>query len=169
MRHRNDWVEVPNWGRFQHYGHARRPLWIKNYTALLRKPDYIDLSAARRGLLHSLWLAYADRDGRLRRRDLRVATGLPTDSRELEALVHAGFIDFVASTPLYLSLNPSETRAREATDQSRKVRKAETWLRNGAAVEVPASHLREVLIDEFDLEDDDLLAELIVKAQEFIP
>jgi hypothetical protein len=98
------WIVVPNWDRFQHYGLYRRPAWIKNYTALLRKDEYLDLPLAARGLLHGIWLAYADRDGRLRKDDLPAALLARARGAHLTSLSHAGLIDFSASRPLSLSL-----------------------------------------------------------------
>jgi hypothetical protein len=98
------WIVVPNWDRFQHYGLYRRPSWIKNYTALLRKDEYLDQPLAARGLLHGIWLAYADRDGRLRKDDLPATLLARTRCAHITSLSQAGLIDFSASRPLPLSL-----------------------------------------------------------------
>lgn len=98
------WITIPNWERFQHYGLYRRPPWIKNYTELLRKDEYLDLPFAARGLLHGIWLAYADRDGRLRKADLPATLLGRARDAHLASLNHAGLIDFCASRPLPLSL-----------------------------------------------------------------
>lgn len=100
-----DWIVVPNWERFQHYGLYRRPLWIKNYTELLRKDEYLDQPLAARGLLHGIWLAYADRDGRLRRSDLPATLLGRARDAHLASLNQAGLIEFRASKPLSLSLS----------------------------------------------------------------
>lgn len=163
----NRWIVVPQWGRFQHYGRTRRPIWIKNYNALLHKDDYIDLTLGLRGLLHGLWLAYADSEGRLRRRDLAATLHARARDVHLEALQQAGFIEFSASKPLPLDLNPSNTHAREDRDDVQRQRKAEAWIRNGAAAEVPAGHLAEVLIDEFSIEDPTIVEQLVLRAQEW--
>lgn len=94
-------IVIAGWDRFQHYK-DRWPPWIKNYTELLADDDYLSLSGHRRSILHGLWLAYAMSHGRLtddtaslsRRLSLRVTTA------DLEALNHAGFIHFSASTAL---------------------------------------------------------------------
>ena len=98
----NRWIVIPNWEKFQHYGLARRPLWIKNYTALLHKKEYLDLSLAERGLLHTIWLAYAESGGRLRESDVRNFRTTFARLSHFEALNHAGLIEFSASAPLYL-------------------------------------------------------------------
>ena len=109
------WIIVRNWQRFQHYGGARRPLWIKNYTELLHKDEYLDLPLAARGLLHGIWLAYADRDGRLRQSDLPAALLARARDAHLASLNDAGLIGFSASKPLPLPLNTVDARAREDT------------------------------------------------------
>ena len=86
------WITPANWDRFQHYGHYRRPPWIKNYTSLLHKDDYLDLPLAARGLLHGIWLAYADRDGQLRREDLVSALQGRVIDAHLNSLNDAGLI-----------------------------------------------------------------------------
>jgi len=103
-----NWIEIPNWDRFQHYGLYRRPGWIKNYTSLLRKDEYLDLPLAARGLLHGIWLAYADRDGRLRRADLPATLLARARDAHLTSLNDAGLIAFCASKPLPLSLKTEE-------------------------------------------------------------
>lgn len=97
------WIVVPRWKDYQHRDSARSkvPPWIKNETKLLSSPDYLSLTPHRRAMLHALWLEYARSLRRLpddtatlsRRLGLRV---LRTD---LEALNHAGFIEFSASRP----------------------------------------------------------------------
>src|SRR5262249_17272190 len=53
------WIEVCNWDKFQHYK-DRDPYFIKNYTALVHDENYRELTAAERGLLHGIWLEYAN-------------------------------------------------------------------------------------------------------------
>lgn len=162
------WITIPNWERFQHYGQARRPIWIKNYTALLHKDEYVDLSYGQRGLLHGIWLAYAELRGRLAVERLTAELRQRARKDSLDALNHAGFIDVVASKPLLLDLNPSYTRAREESAERARRHRAETWIRNGAAREVPPSRLAEVLTDEFKLGDDaELVEQLVAIAQEY--
>lgn len=95
-----DWLIIPKWEEFQHYGETRKPIWIKNYTRLLQDPAYLQLSAASRAVLHGLWLAYANVSGQLQlglaRTSLRLRFGYP----QLIALNHAGFLDWSASKPL---------------------------------------------------------------------
>jgi hypothetical protein len=108
----SDWITIPNWDQFQHYNY-RRPLWIKNYTSLLRKDEYLDLPLAARGLLHGIWLAYADREGRLRRADLPATLLGRARDAHLASLNHAGLIAFCASRPLSLSLKEEDRPAEK--------------------------------------------------------
>lgn len=117
MSKHTSWITVPNWERFQHYGTYRRPPWIKNYTELLRKDEYTDLPLAARGLLHGIWLAYADRDGRLRQSDLPATLLARARDAHLASLNEAGLIAFRASKPLPLSLiEEKEQPAPKAPD-----------------------------------------------------
>ena len=114
----DEWIIVPNWHRFQHYGLARRPTWIKNYPVLLHKDEYTDLPLGARGLLHGIWLAYADRDGRLRRRDIASAIGTRTArATHTDSLLAAGLIEFSASKPLSLSLITTDAHAQERPER----------------------------------------------------
>jgi len=103
------YIVIRNWDRFQQKDVWRKsggtPPWIKNYTALLHNDDYLGLSTAQRGLLHGLWLMYASTGLALNedtsRRLLSTNKG---ESRHflgnLDALNHAGFIDFCSGTVL---------------------------------------------------------------------
>jgi hypothetical protein len=90
-----------NWDTFQHYT-DRAPIWIKNYTALLSNPDYVSLTWAQRGLLHGLWIAYANSHRTLPQDTSKLSSILGERVRndQLEALNHAGFLHFSASKPL---------------------------------------------------------------------
>lgn len=95
----DDWLIVPNWEKFQHYG-DRNPPWIKLYTKLLSNPDFLDLTLAERGLLMSIWVTYASCSGlvtvKLLSRTVRARYGAHT----LIRLNHAGFLYWSASKPL---------------------------------------------------------------------
>jgi hypothetical protein len=162
------WIIVPNWQRFQHYGSIRRPLWIKNYLDLLHKDEYLDLPLATRGLLHGIWLAYADRDGRLREADLSSILLARARGAHLTSLNHAGLIDFSASKPLNLDLEKERARARARPEPDRRLQNARNWIQAGAAAEVPASHLERFLVEDFKIEPgSDMLGALIAQAQEW--
>ena len=165
------WIVIPNWRRFQHYGAARRPTWIKNYTELLHKDEYLDLPMSARGLLHGIWLAYADRDGRLRSADLpAILLGRARDAH-LASLNHAGLVEFSASRPLSLTseVQNQVTRARaraNGTSPDRSAERARHWISNGAAREIPIGRLAEVIADEFHITDPQLVGDLVAQAQE---
>jgi hypothetical protein len=121
-----DWLIVPQWDRFQHY-HDRNPPWIKLYTKLLSNPEFLNLTCAERGLLMTIWIAYASNSGRLTYKQLstccRARFGLP----QVMSLNHAGFLHWSASTPLapstekekekeIFSLEPKQTLRSRALD-----------------------------------------------------
>jgi len=162
----DNWIDVPGWDRFQHYS-GRRPLWIKNYTELLHKDEYLELTMPQRGLLHGIWLAYADNNGLLKTDRLhQVLDDFRTDSRSLLALEQAGFIEILLAKPLSL-ISLEHTRAREAAP--RGVVQARHWIENGAAREIPTDRLAEVLADEFRIDDASAIADLVALARERNP
>lgn len=103
------WIVIPNWHGedgeegLQHY-RDRDPIWIKNYRRLLVNPDYLNLTAPARALLHGLWLLYASSDGAVPEQTsyLSRALALRVSNTQVEALNHAGFIQLSASKPLAL-------------------------------------------------------------------
>lgn len=171
MSRSREWITVPGWARFQHYGMARRPTWIKNYLDLLHKDEYLDLTLAARGLLHGIWLAYADRQGRLRRSELHAIGGRSTRSKHLTSLSDAGLIEFSASKPLLLTLEGPGTREEHrdehARARERRANHARMWIGHGLAAEIPRERLSEVIADEFKIDEPTLLAELVAQAQEW--
>jgi len=189
-----DWIVVPKWEKFQHYS-DRRVLWIKVYTELLENPKWLALSMASRGLLVTIWCAYAAENGRIRVKDVAHFCHRSSSFYQLEALSHAGFIDIAASSLLALEVevevdspypsergedeNENETTPRELGENPRAVgtnpravakrntpeRRARSWIANGLAQQIPAEHLREVMLDEFKIEAPELLNELVALAQ----
>lgn len=117
-----DWITVPNWERFQHYKH-RNPPWIKNYRALLHKPEYLHLPLPARGLLHGIWLAYAETDGQIQVGDIRdllqTCGRLDADLKHLASLNHAGLVGFSASNLLAKTLCYSGSSLKQSVDQPR--------------------------------------------------
>ena len=166
----DQWIVIPNWERFQHYKH-RNPPWIKLYRSLLSKDEFLELSDACKGLLMTIWLAYAEHQRELTVDMLRtysLKTGV--QYRNLASLNQAGFIQLSASkvaskSPLYSErLTSIDARARVQEEQ-KSVRRAENWIRNGAADEIPTGHLAEVIADEFHIKDPQLVDELVAQAQ----
>lgn len=102
------YIWIPNWDGdddgtpgFQHYK-DRDPIWIKNYTRLLVKDEYLRLSGHRRAVLHGVWLAYATSRRRLSADTLTLSSRLllKVTTPDLKALSDAGFIEVVASKVL---------------------------------------------------------------------
>src|SRR4029077_2103163 len=93
----NEWIVIPNWDRFQHYGLRRLPAWIKIYTSLNSHDAWNELTFAERGLLVTIWLEYARSKRRLRVDTLPRSVTHKVYTRSLESLNHAGFIHFSAS------------------------------------------------------------------------
>jgi hypothetical protein len=107
----DEWIWIVGWERFQHYN----PPWIKNYLELLGDEDYLSLTSGRRALLHGLWLSFAS--SRLRLKfdvtSLNSRLRLTAKMSDYEALIHAGFVEIVASATL-----TSRARARGADARS---------------------------------------------------
>lgn len=101
------WIVIPGWEEFQHRDAMRSsvPKWIKVYTELLHKDEYLELTMAQRGLLHGLWLMYAasKSEGVRGSRASLLLNANQSDAkyfrRNLEVLENAGFIRIVASRP----------------------------------------------------------------------
>lgn len=117
---RERWIVVSRWrGKegFQHYG-SRDPIWVKNYTRLLRKDEYMNLTPPQRALLHGLWLLYASKRGEIRESTCSLSRelGMRVTKQMLESLNHAGFIRRVASRSLalrYWSAIPEQEKEEE--------------------------------------------------------
>lgn len=107
-------IIISNWDDFQHYKNRDVP-WIKSYTRLMAKDEYLELSFHLRGILHSLWLEYAASNRQLR--DSTVALtrrlGQRVTMRDLETLNHAGFITFQSRQPSRHGLDLTRSREGE--------------------------------------------------------
>lgn len=116
------WIIIPGWqDKFQHY-RDRTPIWIKVYTELLDREDYLELSFATRAVLHDLWLLYARSRGILRADPKRLSSklGATVYRHQLERLNQAGFIQFSASKPLSLCSGDASPRALAREEKSRE-------------------------------------------------
>jgi hypothetical protein len=105
-----DWIVVPNWEKFQHY-RDRRPAWIKLYTALADHDEWRHLTLAARGLLVSIWIEYADSQGKIRASELPSRIPGKIHKKTLESLYHAGFLRTSASAPLETEKRREELKA----------------------------------------------------------
>jgi hypothetical protein len=123
------WIVIPNWDGptgFQHYK-DRTPVWIKNYTELMSDDAYLGLTLHQRGVLHGLWLEYARARRQIPDSTLTVSQRLGdrVSRATLDALNHAGFIEYSASKPLALryqdaSLEVEKRRTPPPPSASRK-------------------------------------------------
>lgn len=97
------WLIIPRWDDFQHRDMARSsvPPWIKTYTKLMGDDAFLGLSFHLRGILVSIWLEYATARRQLSGSTVALSRrlGQRVTTRDLEALNHAGYIDFSASKP----------------------------------------------------------------------
>lgn len=110
------WIWIPHWDGpegFQHYK-GRDPIWIKNYTRLLSKSEYMDLTLPQRGLLHGIWLAYAVSSRKLPGNTLVLSRrlGCQVKQRSLQSLAEAGFIQFLDSNTLATRLQAASPEKR---------------------------------------------------------
>jgi hypothetical protein len=114
---RQKWIEIVGWDTFQHYT-KRRPIWIKNYVALLLKDEYRELTGHQRGVLHGLWMLYALSECQLRADTASISRqlGLRVSTAQLESLNDAGFLRIRARRPLA----SSRARAREETETEKR-------------------------------------------------
>jgi len=91
-----EWIVIPNWDKFQHYT-DRDPVWIKVYTELNSRDDFLELTPSGRGLLLTIWLEYARSRGRLRVKTVLLLCGPHSRYAHLKPLVDAGYIQLSAS------------------------------------------------------------------------
>lgn len=116
------WIVVPKWDEFQHYTDGRRLKWIKTWTNLLDNDDYLGLSFHLRGVLHSLWVAYASAEGQLKAspQSLHRQLGHSVKKRDLESLNHAGFIRFSGTKPARIRTVRSREEEEKKSSQNPK-------------------------------------------------
>ncbi len=115
------WIVIPRWDDFQHYK-DRDPVWIKNHRALLHNDAYIGLTLHQRGVLHGLWLEYAASNREIRDSTSTVTRrlGERVTRATLDALNHAGFLEYSASRPLASCYSREETEREEETDKEQE-------------------------------------------------
>ena len=111
------WIIVRNWERFQHYK-DRDPYFIKLYTELQHDHNWLALTGHQRAVLVGIWLEYAsarcqlplDTASLTRRLALRVS------SATLEALNHAGFIEFSSRAALEIARSQEVEEEKQVKD-----------------------------------------------------
>lgn len=127
---RGAWIWITRWQDFQHYQpeRDRAPAWIKEYTKQLDDDRYLRLSMYQRAVLHDVRTAFARAHGRLPTdtRQLTQRIGHRVTSVNLDALNHAGFIDYVSRPVLEQRLDQlySNARARVELEGDKEIPRA---------------------------------------------
>lgn len=119
------YLVVERWDDFQHYKN-RAPVWIKNYTQLMRDDAYRSLSGHRRAVLHGIWLEYASSSCQLHfdAKSLSARLNLRVTSVDLKSLRKAGYITVSASKPLatcYQDASPDIEKEKEVEKEPKAV------------------------------------------------
>ncbi len=114
------YVWICRWEEFQHYppDRNRGPAWIKDYTSQLDDERYLCLTDRQRALLRDLRDIFATMRGRLSDDCAMIARRRNAQTRrsDLEALNHAGLIEFLSREALDQALDKFYTsRARPRT------------------------------------------------------
>jgi hypothetical protein len=124
MRTTELWIVIPRWDDFQHPDTTRTGNipWVKNFTRLLSDDAYLSLTDNQRAVLHGLWLDYARSRGKVPENTAKLSRrlSLRVTKRTLEALNHAGFIEFSASSAqaeLQAQTRRDKTREENALNQ----------------------------------------------------
>lgn len=131
------WIWIAKWEEFQHYRpeRDRPPAWLKDYTKQLRDERYLSLTDRQRALLGDVRRVFAAAFGRVPD-DTRALTRhrhSHTLRSDLDALNHAGFIEYVSRGVL-------DSRLEALYDKNKKEKKIETPpnpLREGDEESVP--------------------------------
>jgi hypothetical protein len=116
-----EWVWISRWEDFQHYQpeRDRAPAWIKDYTKQLSDYRYLALTDRQRALLSDLRRSFAVTSGWVPRSVAVISRHRhrQTFRSDLEALNHAGFIEFCSRESLenrldqlYASRAPARSR-----------------------------------------------------------
>ena len=91
------YIYVCNWETFQHYSGRRAP-WMKLYADLLNNEEWLSLSPSDSRLLTVVWLlTQSYGNGRVRADQGWLRAQAKTPKGNLDALIHAGFIEVHAS------------------------------------------------------------------------
>ena len=118
------WIIVRNWERFQHYK-DRDPYFIKLYTELQHDHNWLALTGHQRAVLVGIWLEYASARCQLplNTASLTRRLALRVSSATLEALNHAGFIEFSSRAALEIARSQEveeENLERQDTEKALK-------------------------------------------------
>lgn len=117
------WIVITKWEEFQHRDafRSRTPTWIKVFTELHHKDEWLDLTGHQRGVLLGLWLEYVLARGQLRLDTVSLSRrlNLRVTARILERLNHAGWIEFHASRPASISASKDASPDVKGRDRSK--------------------------------------------------
>ena len=111
------WITVRNWERFQHYK-DRDPYFIKLYTELQHDHNWLALTGHQRAVLVGIWLEYASARCQLplNTASLTRRLALRVSSATLEALNHAGFIEFSSRAALEIARSQEVEEEEQVKD-----------------------------------------------------
>jgi hypothetical protein len=111
------WIIVRNWERFQHYK-DRDPYFIKLYTELQHDHNWLALTGHQRAVLVGIWLEYASARCQLplNTASLTRRLALRVSSATLEALNHAGFIEFSSRAALEIARSQEVEEEKQVKD-----------------------------------------------------
>ena len=131
------WIIVRNWERFQHYK-DRDPYFIKLYTELQHDHNWLALTGHQRAVLVGIWLEYASARCQLplNTASLTRRLALRVSSATLEALNHAGFIEFSSRAALEIA------RSQEVEKRSTEPKTEKTDLRQEQNLPSPSLELQ---------------------------
>jgi hypothetical protein len=117
------WIVIPRWDEFQHYK-DRDPKWIKDHRRQYDDEAFLNLTFHQRGILQGLRHAYAASNRQISDSTLTLTRrlGQRVTTRDLAALNHAGFIEFSASKPLAIVVQPAspELETEKETDTKKE-------------------------------------------------
>ncbi len=119
-----DTLTIRNWDKWQSYRSDRgQPPWIKVHRALLRDPNWVELTDAQRGQLVAIWMLAADRDGVIPASAQTIRKLCFMDSEpDLQVFVDKGFIEPDANmTPVRRQHDvPEKSRGEERREEERR-------------------------------------------------
>jgi hypothetical protein len=120
----NQWIWISRWREFQHYRPRpeRGPAWIKDYAAQLDDWRYLELTPTQRALLTDLRRMFSAGRAQLKRSTSAIGARLQMTvyHKDLEALNHAGFIEFISRETLEKRLEELYSNSRAEVDKDLK-------------------------------------------------
>jgi hypothetical protein len=126
----DEWIWISRWEDFQHYPveRDRAPAWIKAYNKQLDDWRYLQLSNRQRALLADLRHIFSTTHAQLKHDASMIGARRHAETRhaDLEALNHAGLIQFISRATLesrleqlYASRAPARSRREGSKEPSK--------------------------------------------------